>query len=292
MTVTVRDLRRRIQAVERIRHVSSTLQHAATIRMARLREQLAAAEPYRTALESIAGACLARTGDGTHRLLAVRERGPECLLVFGAEKALCGSFNLYLIMKLENALRERDAGAVRLWVVGKAMRDRLRGRGHRVDRFFHQPQGDRRFDALRAIAAETIESFLNGRHARLNVLYSRSQSGLRQEPTLEPVLPVSLAPAQAGAEPAAGQTLYEPEAGRLLDRVLPELAHARLCAAFFNSAAAEQAARQASMGSAAENAGNMADELTLALNRVRQESITGEIRDIALGSTQTWQQVG
>jgi F-type H+-transporting ATPase subunit gamma len=48
--------------------------------------------------------------------------------------------------------------------------------------------------------------------------------------------------------------------------------------------ASEQSARMVAMRNASDSAGEMVGDLTLTLNKVRQESITNELLDLASGS--------
>ena len=55
-------------------------------------------------------------------------------------------------------------------------------------------------------------------------------------------------------------------------------------AAILESNASEQSARMLAMRNATENANELVKELTLAANKARQASITGELLDIIGGS--------
>ncbi|MHC4788908.1 MAG: F0F1 ATP synthase subunit gamma, partial [Planctomycetota bacterium] len=54
--------------------------------------------------------------------------------------------------------------------------------------------------------------------------------------------------------------------------------------ALLEAQASEHGARMMAMGNATENAEEMIEELTLLMNRVRQESITREIMDVVGGA--------
>ena len=54
--------------------------------------------------------------------------------------------------------------------------------------------------------------------------------------------------------------------------------------ALLESAASEHGARMTAMRSAAENAGDMIEQLTLEMNRVRQAEITQEILEVVGGA--------
>jgi F-type H+-transporting ATPase subunit gamma len=91
------------------------------------------------------------------------------------------------------------------------------------------------------------------------------------------------AAAGGGDGPAAGYE-FEPDAGVILDRLLPRYAEARLFAALLESSASEHAARQRAMKSASDNADELITKLSRVMNRARQDSITNEIMEIVGGA--------
>jgi F-type H+-transporting ATPase subunit gamma len=66
--------------------------------------------------------------------------------------------------------------------------------------------------------------------------------------------------------------------------MLPSYLAVQLNHAFLESVAAEQAARMTAMDSATNNASDMIDKYTLAMNRARQAAITKEIIEIVSGA--------
>ena len=77
---------------------------------------------------------------------------------------------------------------------------------------------------------------------------------------------------------------YEPDVGTLLAHLIPVAVETQVQQAFFNSAAAELAARRQAMDSATDNAGDLINELTLIYNRERQAAITKELMEIVGGA--------
>ena len=68
------------------------------------------------------------------------------------------------------------------------------------------------------------------------------------------------------------------------ESLLPRYISVQLFRAMLESEAAEHAARMTAMDSATNNASDMIDGLTLAMNRVRQAKITKEIIEIVSGA--------
>src|SRR5207245_155318 len=78
--------------------------------------------------------------------------------------------------------------------------------------------------------------------------------------------------------------LYEPDAATLLDRLLRQYITVLINRAFLEAAASEHGARMTAMDSATNNASDMIDRLTLAMNRARQATITKELMEIVGGA--------
>jgi F-type H+-transporting ATPase subunit gamma len=78
--------------------------------------------------------------------------------------------------------------------------------------------------------------------------------------------------------------IYEQPAGELFKSLLPKYVSILIFHGLLESVAAEHAARMTAMDAATNNASDMIDSLTLAMNRVRQAKITKEIIEIVSGA--------
>jgi F-type H+-transporting ATPase subunit gamma len=78
--------------------------------------------------------------------------------------------------------------------------------------------------------------------------------------------------------------IYEQPASELFNSLLPKYVGVQIYRALLESIAAEHAARMTAMDSATNNASEMIDSLTLAMNRARQAKITKEIIEIVSGA--------
>jgi len=78
--------------------------------------------------------------------------------------------------------------------------------------------------------------------------------------------------------------IYEQDPAELFSGLMPKYVAIQLYRAMLESEAAEHAARMTAMDSATNNAADMIDSLTLAMNRARQAKITREIIEIVSGA--------
>lgn len=78
--------------------------------------------------------------------------------------------------------------------------------------------------------------------------------------------------------------IYEPDADTLIDSILPRFVETEVYQALLESNAAEHGARMAAMDNATKNAEELIENLTLTMNKIRQEAITTEILEVVAGS--------
>ncbi|HET9308138.1 MAG TPA: FoF1 ATP synthase subunit gamma [Candidatus Sulfotelmatobacter sp.] len=92
--------------------------------------------------------------------------------------------------------------------------------------------------------------------------------------------------AEAGSQFGTAQVdyIYEQPPEELFRALLPKYVSIQIFRALLESVAAEHAARMTAMDSATNNATDMIDSLTLAMNRARQAKITKEIIEIVSGA--------
>jgi F-type H+-transporting ATPase subunit gamma len=78
--------------------------------------------------------------------------------------------------------------------------------------------------------------------------------------------------------------LFEPSAEEILADLLPSYIEIAIYRAILEGMASEHGARMTAMRNASEAADEMIDDLTLAMNRARQWSITQEILEVVAGA--------
>ena len=107
--------------------------------------------------------------------------------------------------------------------------------------------------------------------------YTRFVSTLSQQPAVERLLPV--APATLGATERVGY-IFEPDSLAVLGSLLPRFVEMEVYHAVLESIASEQSARMVAMRNATDNAKGLSEDLTLVMNKLRQDTITNELLDL------------
>ncbi len=78
--------------------------------------------------------------------------------------------------------------------------------------------------------------------------------------------------------------VYEPDPETILGNLLPRHVEVQIFRAMLESISAEHAARMTAMENASRNADELIDDLTLTMNKIRQEEITTEILEVVGGA--------
>ena len=130
------------------------------------------------------------------------------------------------------------------------------------------------------ISRMLIDNFLAAEMDEVYIVYTKFISTMNQEPVVEKLLPVT--PAELSAADRSG-FIYEPDTMTVLGSLLPQFVDMQVYHAMLESIASEQSARMVAMRNATDNAKALADDLTLVMNKLRQDSITNELLDLVGG---------
>ncbi|MEE8184160.1 MAG: ATP synthase F1 subunit gamma [Acidobacteriota bacterium] len=277
----LRDLRRRIRSIRNTQQLPRAMKMVAAAKLRKAQERNFAARPYAFKIREVLESLSLRVDPSRHPLLARPTEKRVEVLVITADKGLCGSFNTHIIRKAMEFLGEQQGKELSLFLVGRKSRDFFRRRDFKIRRQETDLFREVRFaDAIR-ITGDLVDAFVSREVDAIYMIYNGFKSVLRQELTMQKLFPVGdLRPEEA---PREEDYIYEPEDRVLFDRLLPKYVETQIYQALLESFSAEQAARMTAMGNATENAGEMIDQLTLSMNRVRQAVITREIIEVVSG---------
>ncbi len=275
---TIRAIRNRIRGVRNITKITRAMEMIAATKMKRAQERGLAGRPYAEKIEQVI-ADLAAISDQPHPLLARRPENHITVVHITPDRGLCGGLNSN-INRMTAAFMLEHRDAVSLVTVGRKGRDFMARHGARVIAEF-TGLGDRpsQLDTL-PISRIVNEAYVSGTADRVYLAYTRFVTTITQEPVMHQLLPVQ--PAQLPKSQNV-EYLYEPNAGAVLDQLLPRFVEMEVYHAILESIASEQSARMVAMRNATDNGKEIIDDLTLVYNKARQEAITKELLDIVGG---------
>jgi len=289
---TVQDLRRRIRSVRNTRKITKAMELVASARLRRAQVRIEAMRPFADRmLELMIGTARASASVHGLPLLQRREEATVAILPLTGDRGLAGPFNAQILrhsFALHRALRAEGKEVV--WLAsGKKGLSTLRFRGHVLEQGWSGFSDRPSYVDAQAIAHRLAELYSTEAVDRAVFVYNHFVSPLVQTVVEQNVLPIPEQLLERGEEEERqaallGDFIYEPEPEEILARLLPVYLETEIYRALLESAASEQGARMTAMRNASKNAGELIDNLTLAMNRARQAEITQEILEVVAGA--------
>lgn len=282
MAKNIRALRLRIRSLGNTAKITKAMQMIAASKMRRAQEMVLAGRPYSEKIEVMLAdlaAVQSQADEAAVPLLEVRPVQKTALVLVTPDRGLCGGLHSNMNRAAGEAIRNADSDVVVI-TVGRKGRDFIVRSGTELLATFENV-GDRpTLDDTRPISSIVIQEFEKRAIDRVWLGFSRFVNIGVQKPeisTLIPVEPAELEPGQAV------DYIYEPSPRDVLEELLPRFVEMEIYHAILEAIASEHSARMVAMQNATDAANDLIDELTLVLNKARQESITSEILDIIGG---------
>lgn len=279
------------------------MEAVAAARLRRAETRIAHLRPYAQARRRLTQQAAAQAGNVSHLPILNERKEVKTLaivLVTG-DRGLAGAFNANIIREgllLRDQAIEEGKKVV-FYVVGRRGDGALNFRKQNIVNSWTGFTDRPAFENARDIGEDLAAAYIDEEIDLVEVIYNRYVSPLTQHVYTQTLLPVQQAGItgegsedEIGVEPegeladahARASWEYEPEPEELMARLIPDYINTSLFRMLLESAASELGARMTAMRSAADNAEEMIDDLTLEMNRVRQAEITQEILEVVGGA--------
>ena len=294
------------------------MEMVAASRMRRAQEQVQASRPYAAkAWELLTYLREHAVREEQHPLLTGRDdSGVPLLVLVTGDRGLAGAYNGQMLraavdfLGIASAAASSPADRPRIVTVGRKGRDFMVRNGFNVvAEFGGLPDRPTELDVA-PIGRLAVDEFLQGQAGSVFVAYTDFVNVLRQEPWVRRLLPIQSADSwisSGGSDgggggddsarqpvmarylrdqppPLAGGYTYEPTPEVLLEAIVRRFVELQVYQAVVEALASEHAARMVAMRNATDNANELVKELRITYNKLRQESITTEMLDIAGGA--------
>ncbi len=279
---SVQALRRRIKSVQGTVKICRAMEMVATAKMRRTQQRALAGRPYSEKIRQVISdlAIEPRIKGKILPLLEKREIKRIAIVHIGTDRGLCGGLNTNLNRLVGEFILEQKV-PVTVITVGRKARSFAR-----ISRFDVRAEftglGDRAtMQDTMPISRLVIDDYSSGYVDMVYLAYPRFVSTMVQKPTIDLLLPVEPAKLPPGQ---VAEYIYEPDPFTVLNELLPRFVEMEIYHAILELIASEQSARMVAMKNASDNAEELIKDLTLSLNKARQEMITKEICDISGGA--------
>jgi len=284
----------------------------AAAKVRRAQDAVLATRPFSETLQSVFGGLIGRLGSEALDLplLTEREVKKVTLLSMTGDRGLCGGYNSFMIKKTEARYNELVAQGidVDLILVGKKGISYFERRKFPIRAKFECGQKPTSKEAL-AISEEILNTYLSGETDTVELMYTKFVSLIASTPSVRTLVPFSASQISqesdevfqltssegqfgveredlGAAEPQdfPNDMIFEQDPLQIVNSILPLYLNGQILRTLQESVASELAARMQSMQSASDNAGDLANRLSMEYNRARQAAVTQEILEIVSGS--------
>ena len=280
---SVRDIRRRIRSVQNTGKVTNAMSLIAASKMRRVQVAVTQGRPYSEKIQEVIANLAAQPSeddDGVHPLLQTRPLQRVGVVTITPDRGLCGGMHANLNRRVGQFILSQ-AVPVRVIVLGRKGRDFMVRYGRDLQAVFTD-LGDRPTVAdITPISRLVVDAYTAAEMDEVHLAYTRFLSTSSQQPVIERLLPITPAPLTAAQRVGY---IYEPDSLTVLGTLLPRFAEMQLYHALLESIASEQSARMVAMRNATDNAKSLTDDLTVVMNKLRQDSITNELLDLIGGA--------
>jgi F-type H+-transporting ATPase subunit gamma len=301
-----RDVKNKIASVKNIQKITRAMEMVAAARLRRAEQRISALRPYADAIGRMTRQAAQAAGAEANRIPLLAEHESQTnvgLLLVTGDRGLAGGFNSQIIragVRLSAELAEQGLRSG-WYATGRRGVSSLAFRGHELSGSYTGFADRPAYADARTIADDLIGAYTDGRVDRVEMIYNSYISPLTQEVTHQRLLPLSHQ-AIAGEPEADRETAqdtpgaerskiamrayvdYEPDAEKILRRLVPDYIEISIYRALVESAAGFFGAQMTAMRNASENAGEIITEYTLQMNRARQAEITQEIMEVVAGA--------
>lgn len=280
-----RQLKSRIRSVKNTKQITKAMQMVAASKMRRAQDSTKATAPYTATARDILAHLAKQGATRNHPLFEQREVKSRLLIVIASDKGLAGAYNTNVSKFYLKELQSDDKAGVHTSTIAigrKIAQLATKVKNDKVVGVYEDLPDVLEGHELRAVLDTAYKMYETGEIDAVDMIYTEFISSITQTPKIERLLPAG----QAG-EPtndAIDEALFEPSTEVVLQNVVYRLLGAQLFQAFLDGRASEHSMRMMAMKNATDNATDLIDDLTLAMNKARQAAITQELAEISGGS--------
>ncbi len=292
---SLRDIKQQIKAINSTKQMMLTMKMVSSARIRSAQQTMLNGRPFAQKMASLIDNLRKDIQDDKNPFKqnkyyryfdnSLGDKNKVGLLLITGDKGLCGAFNAVTLREALRWIRINKDKEKYVFVIGKKGADFVRRikmpNLHIVCELINV------FPHISYVHASLIKEKLEQctfeeNLSKVDLIYNNFKSVASQELVNKTFLPFNFN--EIEGEDDLQNFIFEPGIMEVLITLLPRYIGANIYRFLLESQAAELAARMNAMESAANNAQEIADNLSVKLNKVRQEGITNEINEIVGGA--------
>jgi len=274
----LRELRSRIRSIESTSRVTKALQMIAAAKMKKAQDKVLDGRAYSEKLNAIIGNVY-QSNPEVFSSIPEDEKNKILVLLVTPDRGLCGAL-VSNILKETSKFIESINNDYEIRVIGKKGTSFI---SKTVDNYESYKVSDMpTFEEVSPITNSISNDINLTGFAKVFIIYTEFVSTAVQKPKIKQLLPVEIDLNEN--EKVNNEFLYEPSLNKVSEALIPRYIETSIFNSILDSVASEHSARLVAMQNATDNANELKQDLTLDLNKARQQQVTSEILDIVGGA--------
>ena len=274
----LRELRSRIKSIESTSRVTKALQMIAAAKMKKAQDKVLDGRSYSEKLNSIIGNVY-QSNPEIFSLNSENGSNKNLVLLVTPDRGLCGALVSNVLKEASKFIDSIDVD-YEIRVIGKKGTSFI---SKIVDKYESFKVSDMpTFEEVSPITSSISNDIDIDGFTKVFIIYTEFISTAVQRPKIKQLLPVEID--LNSNEKVNNEFLYEPNIDKVSQALIPRYIETSIFNSILDSVASEHSARLVAMQNATENANELKQDLTLDLNKARQQQVTSEILDIVGGA--------
>ncbi|MDR2547443.1 MAG: ATP synthase F1 subunit gamma [Lachnospiraceae bacterium] len=297
---SMRDIKRRRQSIQSTQQIAKAMKLVATVKLQRARQRVERSQLYFQSLHATITSIFEKMEDIEHKYMSPREDGKKAVIVISSNRGLAGGYNSNVVRLITRGVMKKDS--LDIYAVGKKGRDALKNLYNLKQDYSGCIEDPTYADAM-CISKDVLDAYRDGEVSEIHIAYTAFINTIVHEPMTVKLLPfdseehrerMELSKRRRKEADTKEEVIpeefdcpsmnFEPEAQQALDILIPNYITCLIYSGMLEAVASENGARMTAMDSAANNAEDMIEDLSLLYNRARQASITQELTEIIGGA--------
>ncbi|MFZ9988596.1 MAG: F0F1 ATP synthase subunit gamma [Burkholderiaceae bacterium] len=282
-----KEIRGKISSVENTKKITKAMEMVAASKMRKAQDRMRAARPYAEKVRQIAANLSRANPEYTHAFMRTNADAKAVgFIVVTTDKGLCGGMNTNILRAVTLKIKELQAQGKKIKVVaiGSKGLGFMNRAGAEVVAQATGLGDTPHLDTLIGPSKVLFDAFAAGELSEVHLCFTRFVNTMRQEATVEQLLPLSASDLESSAPQHSWDYMYEPEPTVVIDDLMLRYVEAQVYQGVAENMASEQSARMVAMKAATDNAGTVISDLKLVYNKTRQAAITKELSEIVAGA--------
>ena len=273
----LRELRSRIRSIESTSRVTKALQMIAAAKMKKAQDKVLDGRAYSKKLNSI----ISNVYKSNPEVFAADSKDEKNLvLLVTPDRGLCGALVSNILKEASKFIESIKEDYYEIRVIGKKGTSFVSKLNNEYESFKVSDMPT--FDEVSPITGNISKDININGFSKVFILYTEFISTAVQKPKIKQLLPIELE--LNNSEKANNEFLYEPGLDEVSKALIPRYVETSIFNSILDSVASEHSARLVAMQNATDNANELKEDLTLDLNKARQQQVTSEILDIIGGA--------